>query len=154
MSMIKTMLMTATVVGVTSFAGSADAAGLLSTNSATAVSVNTPVASVGTNTNVDAGVKTQSFRKHSAARVDADGTVNTRAEDSATTTDANGNVTARHSSRVHTQTPRLEGEVDARTRVYEDNYVEGQQMTHDMRANDGIQAGASVYSGTSRGFNN
>lgn len=164
----KAMLMTAAVIGVAAFATDAKAVEL---NTNTGVSLNAPAIGVRTNTNADVGaahsattnVKThvrsnngvdRDYEGSHSARVNADGSVNSRAEERSTTTDTEGNVSARHKTRVHTRAPSADGQVDATTKVYEDHYVEGEQMTRDMNANDGIRAGAGVNTVTSMHLNN
>lgn len=164
----KAMLMTAAIIGVAAFSTNANAVDL---NTNTGVSLNAPAVGVRTNTNANVGathsattnVKThvrsnngvdQDYQGSESARVNADGSTNSRVEESSTATDTEGNVSARHRSRVHTRVPTVNGQVDATTNVYEDHYAEGDQMTRDMNANDGIRAGAGVNTVTSMHLNN
>ena len=145
----KTLLMTAAVLAI-GFTGSAQAAGLL--NATNGVSVNTPVANVGANTNVNTGVSTNEYRGHTSAGVNADGSVNSRTTERSTTTDTSGTVTTGQRIRTsHTSGARTDANVD--TNVYSEESARNEQMREDMSNNDSVHAGARVRTGTSLGFN-
>jgi hypothetical protein len=145
----RTLLMTAAVLSF-GFAGSAQAAGLLTTNGG--VGVNTPVANVGANTNVNTGVTSHDYESHTLAGVNADGSVNSRNTERSATTEADGTVTTRH--RTHTRhSANTQADVDADAKVYNDESVRNDQMREDMNDNDGVHAGVGVRTRANAGLN-